>query len=122
MEKQELCAIAELHNLIQNWRDKYSTQWLSRSQDFKRFYQSVKLQQQTIALVFDHSVVPPKTVEEKLADAVFYVEDGCTYRVIYSMSEEGYFVGIDVDKEDGETHFDISSVPADAYFLGTHRL
>lgn len=64
----------------------------------------------------------PMTIEEKVANAVFYVENNITYTIEYSMSEEGYFVVSSVDDQSGDMFVFFSDIPADAYFLGTVRL
>lgn len=68
------------------------------------------------------SVPTPMTIEEKVANAAFYVEGDVTYTIEYSMSEEGYFVVSSVDDQSGDMSVFLSDIPADAYFLGTVRL
>ena len=123
MEKQELQAVQELYNLIHQWQEKYTVGWVNMSDFFKRFYRGVKHLKKSLQVLTNTEYLPCKTVEEKVANAVFYVEDNITYRIVYSMSEEGYFIGVDINDENcGETHFEINSIPAASYFLGTHKL
>lgn len=120
MNTKELQIVGELYNAIQRWKEKYSTEWLERSSDFKRFYQAVKHQQKIIELLTNSQLIPPLTIEEKVANAVFYVEDGIQYTIEYSNNMDREFHVF--DGHGNERDIDYYSVPADAYFLATVRL
>lgn len=64
----------------------------------------------------------PMTIEEKVANAVFYVADGITYTIEYTNIAEGHFTVSSLDDQSGDIEIKIDSIPADAYFLGTVRL
>ena len=65
----------------------------------------------------------PLTIREKMIIAIFYVEDGFTYRIISRMLEEGFFyVSADGDEDGEEYMIHLDSIPSDAYFLGATRL
>ncbi len=85
MNKQEERIFAQLYNYLQNWLEDQTVGWDQRTVDFKQMYKLLKLQHQTLAILFTDKA--PLTVEEKDSFIVRY------------------------DK-----------IPANAYFLGTHRL
>lgn len=60
------------------------------------------------------------TVEEKVANAVFYIEDGIQYKIDYrnNMDREFHVV----DSQGNERDIDYYDRPANSYFLGTIRL
>lgn len=122
MEKQELQAVQELYNLVHQWQEKYTVGWVNTSDFFKRFYCGVKHLHKSLQVLTNTEYVPRMTVEEKVANAVFYIESGITYRITYRMVEEGYMIVEDIDDNTGEVHIELSSIPATAYFLGTIRL
>lgn len=122
MEKQELQAVQELYNLIHQWQEKYTVGWVNTSDFFKRFYRGVKHLEKSLRVLTNTEHLPCVTVEEKAANAVFYIEDNITYRIIYSMIEEGYMIVEDIDDNGDEVHVELSSIPANAYFLGTIKL
>lgn len=124
MEKQELQAVQELYNLLHQWQEKYTIGWINTSDFFKQFYRGVKHLVKSLRVLTNTEYLPCMTIEEKVVNAVFYVEDNITYRITYSMVEEGYFIGIDINDQNccEETHIGIDSIPANAYFLGTHKL
>lgn len=122
MNKQETQAVQELYNLLHQWKEKYTVGWVDRSDFFKRFYRGVKHLVKCLQVLTDTEYLPCQTVEEKVANAVFYVEGGVTYTIEYSMLEEGYFTVSSLDDQSGDIEIKIDSIPADAYFLGTVRL
>lgn len=62
----------------------------------------------------------PLTVEEKVANAYFYVDsDGRCEITSYDLDEK-YFFFVDHSGEEYNLKFD--EIPTDAYFLGTVRL
>lgn len=68
------------------------------------------------------SATTPMTVEEKVAKAVFYVDENKdTYRVDWNDPDDRCFLASDENTGEGFT-IDYDSIPADAYFLGTVRL
>lgn len=121
MNTKELQKLTQLYNAVLDWVDDSTVGWQFKTDDFKRVVLMVKHHNAALKVMLGEPV--PLTIEEKVARAVFYVEDNITYRIVYSMTEEGYFIGVDISDENcAETHFDIDSIPADAYFLGTHKL
>lgn len=119
MNTQELQIVGELYHRIQQWKEKYSTSWLTRSQSFKQFYQAVKFQQQTISLLFDCGIIPPLTIEEKVAQARYYVEDNIEYLIEYYIIEEQYFV---ITGKFSSVVVQFDEIPANSYFVGVVKL
>jgi hypothetical protein len=122
MKKQELQAVQELYNLVHQWREKYTVGWVGTSDQFKRFYRGVTHLKKSLEVLTNTEYLPRPTVEEKVANAVFYVEDGVQYTVECVVIEEKYFTYYNSDTLGDEYTINFDSVPADAYFLGTIRL
>ena len=65
----------------------------------------------------------PLTTIEKVIIAIFYVEDGFTYRIVSRVLEKGlFYVSADGDEDGEEYMIHLDSIPANAYFLGATRL
>ena len=62
----------------------------------------------------------PLTIEEKVANAYFYVDSDGRYEITsYDLNEKYFFF---VDHRNKEYNLKFDEIPADAYFLGTVRL
>jgi hypothetical protein len=120
MDKQEERILAQLYHYFQNWLEDQTVGWNQRTFDFKQMHKLLKLQQQSLAILLTDKT--PMTVEEKVAKAVFYVDENKdTYRVDWNDPDDRCFLASDENTGEGFT-IDYDSIPADAYFLGTVRL
>lgn len=118
MQKQEERRLAQLYNYLRNWLEDQLVGWDHRTPDFKRMHQFLQLQQQALGLLLTDKT--PLTVEERVAKAIFYVEDGVRYTIDYYNNMDREF---HVSDDDGnERDIDYYAIPADAYLLGTHKL
>ena len=117
MEKQELQAIQELVEYMRRWcHDNHS---FKQSQSFGQVLRIVNLQAVMIDELTKHGGYnpTPMTIEEKVANAVFYIDSDNTRYQIYSYNlKDGYFCITD-NYHSKLVHF--NSVSADALFLGT---
>jgi len=122
MDKQELEKLEQLVDYIRKWCDENHS--YKQSIPFGQILRVVSLQAAAIDELTKHGGFMPQrtTIEEKVANAVFYVEGGITYTIEYSMVEEGYFAVSSVDDQRDDLLVFFSDIPADAYFLGTVRL
>ena len=69
------------------------------------------------------SLPTPMTVEEKVANAAFYVDEfGSRYKIDFYIVEERWFEVSNIEKPDDTFIIHYDSIPVDAYFLGTVRL
>ena len=118
MEPQETKLLTTLYDLMQSWFEDQNTNWYDRSLDFKKMYKILKLHHQAFKVALGIPV--PKTIEEKVAQAAFYVESGVEYKIEYKLFQDREFHV--VDSQGNERDIDFYTIPADAYFLRTHRL
>jgi hypothetical protein len=120
MEHTEVNKIKELIRYLFKWtHDNYS---YKNTTLFNKVLRIINLQTSTIhELTKDDATT--LTVEEKLQNAVFYVDEfGSIYKINLNMQEERWFDVSNVE-EDNDTfivHYD--NIPAASYFLGAIRL
>lgn len=122
MNTKELQSIKELYNFIHEWREKYTVGcWHDMSQHMRIFYRGVIHLTKSLQVLTDTEGLPPLTIEEKVANAVFYVDQEGRHSIsnrhmlnrsfIIFNEHQGKYITIQFD-----------SVPTDAYFLATVRL
>lgn len=121
MNTKELQSIKELYNFIHEWREKYTVGWHDMSQHMRIFYRGITHLTKSLQVLTDTESLPPLTIEEKVANAVFYVDQEGRHSIsnrhmlnrsfIIFNEHQGKYITIQFD-----------SVPADAYFLATVRL
>lgn len=119
MNPQEERLFAKLYNQMQQWFEENSLDWQNHSLAFKKMYKLFKLHHQTFRVLLDDTT--PLTIEEKVANAVFYVDQEGRHSIsnrrmlnrsfIIFNEHQGKYITIQFD-----------SIPADAYFLATVRL
>ena len=117
MEKQELQAVQELVEYIRKWcHDNHS---YKQSTPFGQVLRIVNLQAAMIDELTKHGGynLTPMTIEEKVANAVFYIEDGIQYKIDYRNNMDREFHVI--DDQGNERDIDYYNRPTNSYFLGT---
>ena len=123
MDKQELEKLEQLVAYIRKWCDEnYSCK---HSTPFNQILRVVSLQAAAINELTKHGGFMPQctTIEEKVANAAFYVDEfGSRYKIDFYIAEERWFEVSNVEKPDDTFIIHYDSIPADAYFLGTVRL
>ena len=118
MNTIEAQSVTKLYNLICNWIKDNSVEWNLKSSEFRAIYRLAKLQAASVQILLETPV--PLTVEEKVANAIFYVDSDGRYEITAYDSEDKYFFFEDHRGEEYNLKFD--EIPTDAYFLGTVRL
>ncbi len=112
MEKEKLQALFDA-KLIETEPNRFLLANIQKKKFFEWFVHGFKAASDAKA---------PLTMEEKVAQAAFYVDEfGSTYKIDFHIAEERWFEVSSVEKDDTFiVHYD--NIPANAYFLGTHRL
>jgi len=73
-------------------------------------------------LLSDSLSIPPLTIEEKVANAFFYVDSNGRYEITSYDLDGKYFFFVDSANNDVEYNLNFHEIPADAYFLGVTKL
>lgn len=122
MEYTEIEKIKELVRYLGKWtHDNFS---YKNTIAFNQALRIINLQTAVTHELTKHGgyEAAPVTIEEKVKQASFYVVDGSTYKINFHIAEERWFDVSNVEEDNDTFIVRYDSVPADAYFLGTHRL